>query len=233
MPPAFSRELNTRSTSLSLCPVSLTMMARRVLVLACLFLAVAPLRSVSGQDGGAAEVEKIDLDEVIDSLAEAGVAEVRERCRCVSSCIRPAALGLVRWVARRRFWLGGKRSMFSCFACPSVGSRRMSGNPRATCDRHYDYGQHSKRQQYLQQQSCCSIKAAVAFPSCDYSAATADSNCACWYVDPSPFVGGGVCRRLMLYTCHCVLKCSLKRCVVHTAHGGQRTCSMYLFREIN
>lgn len=52
------------------------MMARRVLLLACLFLAVAPLQSVSGQEGGVAEAEKIDLDEVLDSLADAGVAEV-------------------------------------------------------------------------------------------------------------------------------------------------------------
>lgn len=51
------------------------MMARRVLVLACLFLALAPLQSVSGEEGGvAAEAEKIDLDEVLDSLADAGAA---------------------------------------------------------------------------------------------------------------------------------------------------------------
>lgn len=54
----------------------LTMIARRVLVLVCLILAVAPLQSVSGQEGGVAEAEKIDLDEVLDSLADAGVAEV-------------------------------------------------------------------------------------------------------------------------------------------------------------
>lgn len=57
---------------------TLAMMARRVLVLACLFLVVAPLQSVSGQDGGLAEAEKLDLDEVLDSLPDAGggVAEV-------------------------------------------------------------------------------------------------------------------------------------------------------------
>eukprot|EP00903_Cladosiphon_okamuranus_P019415 g17851.t1 len=51
------------------------MMARRVLVLAYLLLAVAPLQSVSGQEGGVAEAEKIDLDEVLDTLADAEVAE--------------------------------------------------------------------------------------------------------------------------------------------------------------
>lgn len=52
------------------------MMARRFLVLACLFLAVAPLQTVSGQETGVADADNVDLDEVLDSLAEAGVAEV-------------------------------------------------------------------------------------------------------------------------------------------------------------
>lgn len=54
----------------------LKMMARRVLVLACFFLAVAPLQSVSGQEGGVAEAEQIDLDELLDTLVDAG-KEVR------------------------------------------------------------------------------------------------------------------------------------------------------------
>ncbi|CAM9721076.1 unnamed protein product, partial [Ectocarpus sp. 4 AP-2014] len=51
------------------------MMARRVLVLACFFLAVAPLQSVSGQEGGVAEAEQIDLDELLDTLVDAGEIE--------------------------------------------------------------------------------------------------------------------------------------------------------------
>lgn len=56
----------------------LAMIARRVLVLACLVLAVAPLQSASGQEAGVAEAEKIDLDEVLDSLADAGAAEASD-----------------------------------------------------------------------------------------------------------------------------------------------------------
>lgn len=49
----------------------LTMLARRVLVLVCLFLAAAPLQLVSGQEGGVAEAaENVGLDEVPDSLTE-------------------------------------------------------------------------------------------------------------------------------------------------------------------
>ncbi|CAN0051161.1 unnamed protein product [Ectocarpus sp. 6 AP-2014] len=51
------------------------MMAPRVLVLACFFLAVAPLQSVSGQEGGVAEAEQIDLDELLDTPVDAGVIE--------------------------------------------------------------------------------------------------------------------------------------------------------------
>ncbi|CAM9442754.1 unnamed protein product [Pylaiella littoralis] len=47
------------------------MLARRVLVLVCLFLAAAPLQLVSGQEGGVAEAaENVGLDEVPDSLTE-------------------------------------------------------------------------------------------------------------------------------------------------------------------
>lgn len=58
------------------------MIARRVLVLACLFLAAAPLQLACGQEGGVAEAaaENVDLDEVLDSLEDAGVMEVLSVC---------------------------------------------------------------------------------------------------------------------------------------------------------
>lgn len=56
------------------------MMARRILVLACLLLAVAPLQSVSAQEGGVAQAEDVDLDEVLDTLVDTGIAEVGDSC---------------------------------------------------------------------------------------------------------------------------------------------------------
>ncbi|CAM9796543.1 unnamed protein product, partial [Ectocarpus fasciculatus] len=54
------------------------MMTRRLLVLACFFLAVAPLQSVSGQEGGVAEAEQIDVDELLDALVEVREASSHE-----------------------------------------------------------------------------------------------------------------------------------------------------------
>lgn len=56
------------------------MIARRIVLLACLFLAAAPLQSASGQEGGVAQAEEVDLDAVLDTLADAGVAEVSFSC---------------------------------------------------------------------------------------------------------------------------------------------------------
>lgn len=67
-------------------------MARRLLVLACVFLAVAQLTSVCGQEtANDAVVENaddadIDVDAATDQLADAGVAEV---CRKIRLCIMP------------------------------------------------------------------------------------------------------------------------------------------------
>lgn len=61
-------------------PLCLMMNARRVLVLACLFLAAAPLKLASGQEGGVAEAgDGLDLEEVLDSLEDAGLLEVRKQ----------------------------------------------------------------------------------------------------------------------------------------------------------
>ena len=59
----------------------MAIMTRSVLVLALayLFLALASLQLASGQEGGVAEAEIIDVDEVLDALVEAGVAEVSWR----------------------------------------------------------------------------------------------------------------------------------------------------------
>lgn len=63
-------------------------MARRLLVLACIFLAVIQLASVYGQetsnDGmveNADDDADIDVDAAADDLADAGVAEVRREIR--------------------------------------------------------------------------------------------------------------------------------------------------------
>lgn len=71
-------------------------MARRLLVLACIFLAVIQLTSVYGQEtSNDGMVENADDDDAdidvyaaADDLADAGVAEVRRESRlCVMTCV--------------------------------------------------------------------------------------------------------------------------------------------------
>lgn len=78
MSPAPDKQSSRNHHCTPLLCTGVEMMARRVLVLACFFLALAPLQSVSGQEGGVAEAEQIDLDELLDNLVDAGVIEVRK-----------------------------------------------------------------------------------------------------------------------------------------------------------